>query len=536
MLFSINTFQQLRADQPKLVVLITLDQFPYEYLTRFQPYFSNGGFNYVLRNGASFANAQYEHSCPKTADGHAAIITGTYSHLNGITGNKWFDRKNKKVVNCVDDEATQLFGAAGVGRSPHNLQAYTVGDMLRLYTNFRSKVIGISNKDRSAILMAGKFGTAFWFDDSVVVTSSYYMSKAPAWLTSFNGSGAFQQYFGKQWKETLPGAAAPLCDDDDAPYEVDTFGLGRVFPHPIVGKDPQRITPSYYSALVCSPFATELLLNLAQNVVAQESLGVRGVTDMLCVGISATDEIGHSYGPQSHEVFDNALRTDEMLGQFFSYLEKTIGLNHCLIILTSDHGIAPIPEYLQKKSPHVEAGRVSSKEISNLADSLLEKTFGKTPSGSGWIARVIEGDIYLNMEVLKEKNISLREATHVLRDSLLGSSFVAATYTRDELEQTTPQDYFGKRMAKTFFSQRSGDVLLVLKPYYILMSETKGTNHGQPYEYDSHVPLIFVGKHFTPGVYLDEVSPIDLAPTLAEVLGLPFPPSCEGKVLRGAIK
>ncbi len=529
-------FRYVHSEEPKLVVLVSLDQFPYEYLTRFEPYFSKNGFQFLLRNGANFTNAQYEHAYTKTAPSHAALITGVYGHINGITANKWYDRTRKKEVNSVDDDSVKLLGINGEGCSPRNLEVYTVGDMLRRKTHLRSKVIGISNKDRSAILMAGKLGTAFWFVDSIVTTSTYYMPDAPSWLKMFNTSGAFQRYFGKQWTETDPKTASIVCNDDDTSYKASSLGLGKTFPHPLVGKNPRAITPSFYQAIEHTPFATTLLLEVCRKAVIEESLGVRGTTDMLCVGVSAIDEIGHSYGPQSREVFDDAVRTDRMLGEFFHFLDKRLGLRHCVIILTSDHGIAPVPEYQKKKHPGVEAGRVSSSQVLKLSEQALESVFGKPPAEKKWVAQVLETDIYLDAGVLNEKNISLNQAIQVVKDSISSQPFVAAAYTQKDFEHIDSSDHSGMRLGKTFYPQRMGDIMLILKPYFIVSSDSTGTNHGQPYEYDSHVPLIFYGKEFISGVYRERVSPIDLAPTLAEILKTPPLPFCEGHVLREAVK
>jgi predicted AlkP superfamily pyrophosphatase or phosphodiesterase len=535
-IFLTSTFQLMHAERPKLVVLIVLDQFPYSFLTRFDPYFSQTGFHYLMQHGANFTQANYRYATTKTGPGFAAISTGMYGHLNGIIGNKWYNREKKKDMGCVDDESVRLVGSTGDGKSPRNLATSTIGDMLRMDSNFRSKIIGISDKDRSAIFLAGKTGEAYWLDDSLLVTSSYYRQSVPAWVAALNTSGRIRQDYKRQWTETQPVAALSLCDDDDAWYEASPDGLGRTFPHFIVGNDSISISPSYYSALNTSPYATEYLFGAAEGAIVQESLGVRGVTDFIGIGVSGTDEIGHAFGPMSHEVFDNALRTDKMIGELLAFIDQKIGLDQCLVVLTSDHGIAPIPEYLKKKSPHIDAGRVSGKEISRLAEACLVGVFGNAASGGTWVERVVETDIYLNMKTIQEKGSSLHEVTHVLKDSLCRKSFVAAAYSREDLDHIGMNDHFGNCVAKSSYASRGGDLFLVLKPYYVGTSETHGTNHGQPYEYDSHVPIILFGKPFIAGTYRNEVSPIDIAPTLAEVLGIPVPPDCEGKVLVEAIR
>ena len=526
-------FYTSKAQPPKLVVIVVLDQFPYDYISRFQPYFSDGGFNYLLKNGASFSNCQYPYAYTKTGCGHAAIATGTTPAVNGIVGNSWYDRDKGKKVNCVEDESVQTLGAVELGCSPRTLLVSTLGDALRKKSP-RSKVIGISNKDRSAILMAGKLGMAYWTNDSVVVSSTYYLKKLPSWVTTFNRSGIFQKYFGRIWNELNPDIAKQICDDDDAPYEANPFGVGRAFPYKIVGRDSTQRIPSYYTQVNHSPFATEILLDFSRKVIEHESLGKRGVTDMICIGISATDEIGHDYGPNSHEVFDDALRTDRMLSEFFSYLNKKIGLKNCVLVLTSDHGVAPIPEYKRKVDPELATARITASEISTRANRMLNNTFGD-PSRK-WIASAIDAFLYLDEKVVLEKGIPIDSVRKVLRDSLTNNFPIDKAYTSDELLGELEKGCFCNRVKKSFYKPRAGDVMLLLKPFSIIDGNPDGTNHGMPYSYDAHVPLIFAGRVINKGEYYSDVSPLDIVPTLAKILGLTVSKECQGNVLREAVK
>ncbi len=536
LLVAVLLLQSSFAAKSKLVVIIVLDQFPYRYLPKFESYFSESGFKYLMHHGANFTEARYEHATTKTAPGFSTIGTGTYPHVSGIVGNRWYDRFEKRNQEVVDDARYAIVGARGKGSSPANLKSETLGDMMRLASGFRSKAIALSDKDYSAVLLAGKTGMAYWVQDSVLVTSTYYANALPAWASSLNGSGVFQRYFRKWWTEEQPSAARLICDEDDVPYEENRDGLGRAFPHFIAGSDTLSMGHSYYTALNSSPYAAEILFDAARRAVIGESLGTRGVPDLLMVGISGTDEIGHSYGPQSHEVFDNALKTDRMIAEFLSYLDHQLGLNQCLVVLSSDHGIAPIPEYLKKKSPHLDAGRISSKQISQIAETALVNVFGKAPSGSFWVEKVVEGDIYFNYDVLKEKNVRLDDAVRVLKDSLSRQPFVAGLYDRHDVEHPAAADRFTDRVARSVMPGRSGDLYMILKAYYILSPNPAGTNHGQPYEYDLHVPLMFLGEPFIPGTYRGNASPADIIPTLAEVLGIPCPAVVEGRVLGEAIR
>lgn len=330
-----------------------------------------------------------------------------------------------------------------------------------------------------------------------------------------------------------PDVAASICDIDDAPYEADVPGFGKAFPHHIVGNDSLHLTSSYIEALDTSPFSTEILLQLARRAFLEESLGVRGVTDMLCISISATDIVGHAFGPNSHEVFDNMLRTDRMIAEFLAFLEQRIGLDNCLIAVSADHGIAPIPEYKMKESPDVRTARISAKEITARATRALDHTFGK--SSSSWVTQTIDAQIYLNENAAKEKGLSLQKIRSVLKDSLTDSFPIDKAYTSDELLKEQDDGCFCERVKRSFYPSRSGDILILVKPFSIIDSAQKGTNHGMPYTYDTHVLLILAGKGVKQGVYNDAVSPIDIAPTLAALLGIQAPPQCEGKVLDEAI-
>jgi predicted AlkP superfamily pyrophosphatase or phosphodiesterase len=527
-------FHSMLVSQPKMVVVIVLDQFPQEYLTRFGPYFSHdGGFEYLLSHGASFVNAQYEHAYTKTAPGHTALLSGAYGHYSGIIANHWYDRAKKKIVGCVDDETEKTLFYNDKGKSPRTLQTYTFGDMLKLHSHFQSRVISLSNKDRSAVLMGGKFGTAYWVEDSSFVSSTYYMRALPVFMQEFNNSGIFQRFFGKAWTELQPATASRICDVDDAPYEESPGHLGRTFPHLVTGESPDHRSASYYDDLVQTPFAETILLEAAKKACAAESLGLRnGITDLLCVGVSSTDEIGHPYGPDSHEVFDMALRTDAMLGDFLRFLDKHVGLDNCVIALSSDHGIPPIPEYLKKTRPGIEAGRVGIAAVTRRATEIFERVFPQVPQGSKWLSQVVEGDVYLNRDLFEKFHIPLDSAADLLRDSLpsFGTPFAAA-YTQKELRQGRAYDKFAGMVARSCYPARSGDVMYIVKPYYLNMGDSAGTTHGEPYAYDTHVPLILMGKSIAQGVYQREVHPTDLAPTLSAILGVELPPNAEGKVL-----
>ncbi len=523
---------------PKLVVVISIDQFRYDYLVRFRPHFGNGGFKVFLDNGANFVNASFKHAINATGPGHAAMLSGTYGNANGIIANDWYDRARNEWVYCVEDRTVSLLGSKGEGRSPRNFIGSTLGDEMRLKYGFRSKVVAISNKDRAAILMGGKMpNAAFWMQDSVFVSSTYYMNDLPEWVKRFNRSGLIASYFKKVWTKSLPPSAYEGLDDDDVPYEADNDGSGRTFPHRIVGLDSSRITPSYYWSLARSPFSAEILSAFAKQAVEAEQLGQRGLPDLLCVSFSGMDIVGHAYGPHSHEVMDMVVRMDGVLADFLSFLNTRLGLDNCLLVLTSDHGVMPIVGYLQRHFPAADAGRVSVDSLWKVCFTVLERRFGLPKEDARWIDAIVGNNIHLRTHTLQQPNIPPRERVAAeLADSLRRFYPIAAAYTGAQLLTMQPTTPIEAKMKRSFHPLRSGDVMYALKPYWTEGDSPCGTSHGEPYEYDAHVPLIIVGEGVRKGRYATEASPVDLAPTLSVLLGVEFPAGRDGRVLAEALR
>ena len=519
------------AEAPKLVVVIAIDQFRSEYLNRYRDLFGEGGFNLFLEKGAVFSNCRYKHSFNVTGAGHAVIMSGSYANVNGIIGNTWFDVRASKLVNCVLDEASPLIDFAGAeGRSPKLFLGSTVGDELKLTNRGTSKVITVSGKDRAAILMGGKFAdAAYWFYQTKFTTSNYYMDDLPDWVRAFNESGKIDSYFGKVWNRALPEADYARQGPDDVAAEDDFAGLGRTFPHRVDGGS-EVITKEFYSAFERSPFASEVLVELAMEAVVHEKLGQQEVTDILCIGLSANDKIGHVFGPDSHEVMDIIIRTDRILEKLFTFLDEQIGLEHCLITLTADHGVAPMPEVIQGRLGKVEAGRIHRNAIKDIAENALVKVFGFPQASGDWIIGFPIPYLYLNPETLLEKGIEPETAEKVIRDALLLRPEFQAVYTYAQLLSGVVGDSLGRKVLYSFHPMRSGNVFYQLKPFYINWGEF-GSTHGEPWNYDSHVPLLWFGSGIKPGTYAREVSPADLAPTLSTILGVGFPTGVQGKVL-----
>ncbi|HYC33532.1 MAG TPA: alkaline phosphatase family protein [Gemmatimonadales bacterium] len=512
--------QAPRPVRPRLVVAIAVDQLRADYMDRFRPYFGPGGFNLFLTRGARFAQARYEHATTSTCPGHAVILTGSYGMVNGIIANDWYDVRSDRETYCAEDLGTKLVGSGAPGRSPRNLFGATVGDVLKMATGGRSKVITISAKDRSAIMLGGHLAdAAYWIIDTLFVTSTYYRSDLPSWAREANASGLMSRYFGKQWERVLPAPAYAAMGPDDEPAEGDRAGLGRTFPHPIRDAD----------AFDQSPFLNDVVAEFAKRAVGAEALGKDTVPDVLGISFSANDRVGHTFGPESHEVMDVTVRLDRTLRDLFLFLDRTVGLANTLIVLTADHGVAPMPEVLQRLHPGAAARRLEPGVIDSAARRALEARYGAAPA-PGWIVYHEQPHIYLNQAALARGRIAPEEAQRVVQAAIQAVPGVSEVYTAAELQRARAE---GAEWGPTrsFFPARSGDVYYRLAPYWFVDDGNTGTDHGSGWRYDQQVPLLWFGAGITPGVRQERAAVADIAPTLAAMLGLILPGGAQGRVL-----
>lgn len=528
--------------RPALVVVITVDQLRGDYLERFREFLVPGGLRLLVEQGANFVDCRYRHAVTKTACGHSVVLTGVHANVHGIVNNAWTDRETLKRVNCVEDSAVQIIGRpesrggvklpgadAVLGASPKKLLATTVGDELKLGRGGAAKVIGISSKDRSAILLSGKLAdAAYWMDKGTIVSSTHYMKELPAWVREFNAAGRVESYFGKTWdrllaKEVYDRVQGP----DDMPGEFGDYGMGQTFPR-VVNGGKETITAAYYEAFEGAPFKNQVLLEFARAAVERENLGRRGVTDLLCLSFSVNDVVGHNYGPDSHEVMDITLRTDRMLAEFFGFLEQRVGLKNCTIVFTADHGIAPLPERVKARSAAMSAGRVDNPRLLKTCEEALNAKFGPLGEGKKWLL-VDENWLFFQKGVLKEKGVESAAAERVVREALLTLEWVEEAYTRTELNAGDIEGRFAEGVLLSHRPERAGDVYYHMKPFWV--DRKTGTNHGTPYTYDVHVPLVWFGVGVKPGVYGQRVGVDDVAPTLARIIGVLAPPMSAGKVL-----
>lgn len=514
---------------PRLVVVIVIDQFRADYLQRFRPYFRSGGFNRFLRQGANFTQAAYQHATTLTCPGHAVILTGAYPAHSGIVANQWYDRNRGHQEYCAEDSTATLIGATGPGRSPRNLIGSTVGDELRRSNGGRSRVLTIAGKDRAAIMLGGhQANGAYWMEDSLVVTSTYYMKGLPDWVRQFNAPARVRAYAGRNWDRLLPTSDYMIQGADFVAAEQNVAGMGRVFPHQL----PPDPSPRFFDAFTSSPFQNELLVQFAEAAVTNEHLGEDDDPDLLAISFSANDLIGHAFGPNSHEVMDVTVRTDRLLQELFTFLDQRVGRDHMVMVLTADHGVAPLPELVT--DPRIGARRLNPSVIANASEKALRRRFGPPPA-PGWLLQIAPPWIYLNGKALEQRGFTLEDAEQTTQKATQRVAGVERAFTAAELSQQQERGVTSAA-ALSFNPQRSGDVYYELKPYVISAEQPVGTTHGSPWSYDTRVPLLWFGSSVKRGAQRGPASIADLAPTLCFLLGIQAPAGGQGRVLRELLR
>ncbi|HSE16217.1 MAG TPA: alkaline phosphatase family protein [Pyrinomonadaceae bacterium] len=542
--------------RPKLVLLIVVDQFRYDYLERFGDLFGPNGFKRLMRDGASWTQSNYDHMPTYTAPGHATMMTGAYPAESGIIGNEWLDRASGKRITSVSDDSVKLLGgnATEAAASPSRLMASTVGDELRLATNDRAKVIGISVKDRSAILPPGRHANAaYWFsiNSGTMVSSTYYFNQLPAWVTNFNNAKPADKYFGAKWERVLPeDEYRKRAGVDNPNWEnvSNAWGDTNSFPHTITGglTVPGR---NFYISLDYSPFTNEILVSFAQEAIFNEQLGQDDDTDVLTVSFSANDYVGHRFGPYSQEVMDVAVRTDRNIATLLDFVDSKIGLANTLVAFTADHGVSPIPEHAAALG--LGGGRVLFKDVMGKIQAAISARYnpqGKTPDPSAdyllqsqeagtWRLWFINNNIYFNYDALKRDGVDVEEFSQVVIRAALSVPGIARCFSRLQLLRgaTSVTDPIERRALHGFYPSRSGDVVMVAEPYKYI-AETITATHGSPYSYDTHVPTIIMGPGVNAGRYLEAATPADIAPTLSALLRITAPTNSTGRVLVEALK
>lgn len=504
-----------QPNKPKLVVAIIVDQFRYDYLTRFRADY-HGGLNQLLTGGADFTNAYYAQVPTVTAVGHSIFLSGAMPAVSGIVGNSWYDRDEKQTVTSVCDWDEKQVGSGdhqavkgprctdSDPASPRRLLVSTLGDEMRA-ANPKSKIVGISIKARGAILPSGhRAAGAYWFDDETgnFITSTFYMQQLPPWASAYNGKKLAANYVTKKW---------------------DGFPTWN-FHAPAGSSAP-------FAKLPGSPWGNELIEGFAEAALDGERLGRGEATDLLTISYSSNDYVGHRVGPDAPEVRDMSIRTDQLLAQLFKRIDETVGLNNTLIVLSADHGVAPLPE---QDARHKMPGGYLTADIEDSVTSALNRKFGKASwiiPGGGDTTMYLNNDTLSKVKDHEGTPLSRAEVETAVRETVLGipQLHVARVYSREQLDNGVAGDFLAQAEMNGYYPRRSGDFLFILEPNW--WSGTSGAAHFSPYAYDRHVPLLMMGPGIKPGRYAGPVMPNDVAPTLATLLDIETPNGSSGRVL-----
>ena len=477
---------------PRLVVVIVIDQFRGDYLERYRDQFGDGGFRLFLDHGAYFTDCNYDYANTRTAPGHATLFTGSYSSGHGILANEWWDPAKRRMVTSVQDDDTKIVGVAssGPGASPHNLQSSTLGDELKLATQGKARVFGISLKDRAAILPAGfAADVAYWSDSKTGawVTSTYYRNDLPEWVQNFNSR------IGKYLAES--------------------------------GKPPDGA-----GEMAATPQANAWELDFARELILYEHLGTGPATDLLAISLSPNDILGHRVGPDSPDIQAMTIALDKQLADFFNFLGHQIGLAHVWLALSADHGIAPLPSVALKL--RIPAAGLDHEKLQAQINALLNAKF--SPGRKTEFVKAFDYPVaWLDDQAFGALKIKEEDAERAVGEALRQVG-LRAFFTRSQLAQgAVPDTPMGRRYLHSYSQEGGWYVMGIPAPYNV--DNPSGTDHMSPYTYDTHVPLAFYGVAFQPRTYRGHVEPVDLAVTLASLLGINAPTHATGRVLTEAL-
>ncbi|WP_269581200.1 alkaline phosphatase family protein [Roseibium sp. Sym1] len=542
---SFGTAAQENPDKPRLVLQITVDQLRGDLILRNAGHFGDGGFRYLLDNGLYFTDAHHRHANTETIVGHTTLATGTDPAVHGMVANVWFDRKTGHPNYNVQDGNFPLLARSGIdqsteidptqraattdGRSPNAILSSTLSDEMAIGIPGKPKIFGVSVKDRGAISMAGHAGTAYWFSKSEgrFVTSAYYMERYPDWVDAWNDNGNVQAYADTDWTLADARESYRFGDADDMEWETDFPGFGRAFPHPFGPGDGKY----YTTLLTLSPAGDELTAGFAKSLIDNEDIGTDEATDYLAVSFSSTDYVGHIFGPSSLEAEDNLRRLDRTLADLLAHVDREIGLDTTLVVLSADHGAAEVPGYLQ--SLGIPAGYFDFDDIDKKAAAeVLRSKFG---AAQELIENFSQPYVYLNETYLEQNDLGKDEVARTLAVELQKMPGIAQAVSSEDLRAgaVAETDISGAILAN-FHPERSGDVYVVFEPHHFV-GDMDGlqvaSHHGSPWSYDTYVPMIFAGPGIKPARVGRRVETVDLAPTLAAYLGIKPPSGARGLVL-----
>ncbi|HUR12548.1 MAG TPA: alkaline phosphatase PafA [Flavitalea sp.] len=536
LLISLPAFSQTTnskgVQRPKLVVGIVVDQMRWDFLYRFYDrYSSTGGFKRMMNQGFNCENTLIPYAPTITACGHAAIYTGSVPAVHGISGNAWWDRLQMRSVYCTEDKTVRGVGSqtpvAGE-QSPRNMLVTTICDEMKFASNFKSKVIGIAIKDRGSILPAGHSAdAAYWYDSQVgkFITSNYYMTELPQWVNAFNDKRWPDILYRQNWNTLYPISTYVQSTADEKNYESKPFGAtAKGFPYDLSG-----FIEKNYGAIATTPHGNTLTFEMAKAAIEGEQLGKDAITDFLTLSFSSPDYIGHSFGPNSIEIEDNYLRLDKTLGDLLNYLDTRIGKGQYLLFLSADHGVSPIPGFLQEKK--LPGGTINESTWMSSMNAKLKELYGIDKA----IVSMYNYQVHLDHRLIDSLKGDEDKIKNYIVGYLSGQKGVSQAYDISRIMQIPINEKIRARFANGYFPSRNGDVQIILQPNYMEGGAT-GTTHGSWYPYDAHIPLLFYGWNIKPGKTNREVYMTDIAPTLAALLKIQMPSGTVGDVITEIVR
>jgi hypothetical protein len=538
-------------NEPKLILQITVDQLRGDLLGRYYDRFGKGGFRYLLDAGTVYSNAHHRHANNETIVGHTTLATGADPAEHGMVANVWLDQATGDLTYNVEDFRYPLLSkGAGVdkktefdytqktarseGRSPSRILVSTFSDELTLLQGGKSKVFGVSVKDRGAISMAGHTGKAFWFSkkSGEFITSSFYYDQYPEWVADWNAGKPADKYAGTSWKLLHDQSTYLFGMADDRPYETALPGYGRTFPHPFGNREGKYFT----TLLTISPAGDELTLDFAKALIQNEDLGRDDKPDYLSVSFSSTDYVSHFFGPSSLESEDNILHLDRTLAELLSFVDAQVGLDKTLIVLSADHGGPEAPGYLSELG--FEADYIDPETWDKTgAINTLKKRFG---IGEELITKYFHPYVYLNRKVIAENGLDQAEVELAVAEELTRFDGVALAVSSSALSVgRVPDTQLIQSILRNYNPNRSGDIYVVFEPNRFINNFgglTVTVSHGSPWRYDTYVPIIIAGMGIPAQRINRMVHTVDIAPTLSQIVGAKPPTGSFGAPLNEVLR
>ena len=519
----------LPPDKPSLIIGIVVEQLRFDQIERLRDRFSDNGIKRMINEGTFFKNASYDYMLTQSAPGFSTIATGTEPAYHGITSDNWYVPLKNEFIYCTKDISVNPVGGSYESglHSPVNLNASTFADELKIATGKKSKVFSVGVKEQSAILTAGhSTDGVFWYDNVTGgwMSSTYYVQALPSWVNDFNAMRRQEAYLNSSWTLLKEAEAYSTCLPDSNKFEKG-FGGQNYFPYDLnkLSKSGGRNSDRNNAFLRETPFADALTTDFAIKLIEEEELGKDDVTDFLSICYSSTDYIGHRFGPSSVETADAIFRLDKNIETLLNYLNDNLGKRNILVYFTSAHGVAELPQVMADN--RVPSGYFMQNQALQLLRSYLNAVYGE----GDWVKGFTERQVFLNRTLIEDARLQIEDVQKRTARFLNQFTGVASAYPYYAFEANDFGNGHLRKIINSFSAQRSGDVIITLLPGWVEAEEGHLTGHNSPYEYDSHVPLIWYGWTVKRSTVMRKVNLPDVAATLSSLCRIPYPNACTGE-------